>query len=148
MGGVHVEPWAPEYGSPVEIDPDNEIDPGEIDDTVEVAGDWHPIREPGDGVSVLAFVDGVRRPEARITVDDDEGLRESLQLVLASEGYEVAVAADADGALARLELAPPDVVLCDLRMPGVDGMELLPQLARRLPTATIVMRIPGCSRRS
>jgi len=77
--------------------------------------------------------------ERILIVDDDEGLRESLELVLASEGYEVSSAADADGALRAIEAAPVDVVLCDLRMPGQDGLELLPQLARRLPGATLLL---------
>jgi two-component system response regulator AtoC len=77
--------------------------------------------------------------ERILIVDDDESLRESLELVLAAEGYEVTVAADAEAALLAIEAAPVDVVLCDLRMPGQDGLELLPQLARRLPGATLLL---------
>ena len=77
--------------------------------------------------------------ERILIVDDDESLRESLELVLASEGYEVSAAADAEGALRAIEAAPVDVVLCDLRMPGQDGLELLPQLSRRLPGATLLL---------
>lgn len=74
-----------------------------------------------------------------LIVDDDEALRESLALVLSAEDYEVLAAPDGEAALALLEKGPVDVVLCDLRMPGVDGLELLPQLARRLPGATLVL---------
>ncbi len=74
-----------------------------------------------------------------LIVDDDDGLRESLELVLAAEGYEVSGAADAERALAHIENHPVDVILCDVRMPGMDGLELLPQLARRLPDSTIIM---------
>ena len=63
-----------------------------------------------------------------LVVDDDPALRESLQLVLSAEGYAAAGAADGDAALARIEAESFDVILCDLRMPGMDGMELLPQL--------------------
>jgi len=72
-------------------------------------------------------------------VDDDPGLRESLQLLLATEGYEVAVAENAAEALLRLEAAPADLVLCDVRMPGMDGMDLLPQLIRQTPGITVIM---------
>ena len=78
-------------------------------------------------------------PERVLIVDDDAPLRESLELVLAAEGYEVATAADAESALRRIEDSPIDVVLCDLRMPGMDGLELLPHLVRRLPAATVIL---------
>jgi two-component system response regulator AtoC len=77
--------------------------------------------------------------ERVLIVDDDAPLRESLELVLAAEGYDVASAPDAETALRRLDETPTDVVLCDLRMPGMDGMELLPHLRRRLPGATLIM---------
>jgi two-component system response regulator AtoC len=78
-------------------------------------------------------------PERVLIVDDDAPLRESLELVLAAEGYEVVTAADADSALRRIDDSPIDVVLCDLRMPGMDGLELLPHLVRRLPAATVIL---------
>jgi two-component system response regulator AtoC len=74
-----------------------------------------------------------------LVIDDDDGLRDSLQLLLAAEGYEVLGAEDAGAALREVERAPFDVVLCDVRMPGVDGMELLPQLVRRLPATAVIM---------
>jgi two-component system, NtrC family, response regulator AtoC len=73
-----------------------------------------------------------------LVVDDDAALRDSLALLLASEGYEVVTAADAPRALACLE-TPVDVVLCDVRMPGMDGLELLPELIRRLPGAPVLL---------
>ncbi len=77
--------------------------------------------------------------ERILVVDDDDALRESLELVLAAEGYGVASVASAQAALAAIEQAPFEVVLCDLRMPGMDGMELLPQLVRRLPGVAVIL---------
>jgi len=74
-----------------------------------------------------------------LVVDDDDALRESLELFLASEGFDVAAAADGTLALAQIERAPFDVVLCDLRMPGIDGFELLPQLLRIAPGLTVIL---------
>ena len=74
-----------------------------------------------------------------LVIDDDDALRESLELFLASEGFEVAAAADGAAALAQLERAPVDVALCDLRMPGIDGFELLPQLLRIAPGLTVIL---------
>jgi two-component system response regulator AtoC len=77
--------------------------------------------------------------ERVLIVDDDESLRESLELVLAAEGFEVLGAPDGPAALERIEASTFDVILCDVRMPGMDGMELLPQLVRRLPGSTVIM---------
>ena len=87
---------------------------------------------PGSPISVL-----VR--ERILIVDDDDSLRESLELVLSAEGYEVTGAASAEEAVRQIDASAVDVVLCDLRMPGMDGMELLPQIGRRLPGATVIM---------
>jgi two-component system response regulator AtoC len=74
-----------------------------------------------------------------LIVDDDDSLRESLQLVLAAESYDVVAAEDGEAALRLIEQTPIDIVLSDLRMPGIDGLELIPQLRRRLPEATIIL---------
>jgi two-component system response regulator AtoC len=78
--------------------------------------------------------------KARIlVVDDDDALRESLELFLAAEGLDVVSAADGVSALAQLERAPFDAVLCDVRMPGLDGFELLPQMLRIAPGLTVIL---------
>jgi two-component system response regulator AtoC len=74
-----------------------------------------------------------------LIVDDDDSLREGLALVLGAEGYEISLARGGEEALARLEDTMPDIVLCDLRMPGIDGLALLPELARRRPDATLIL---------
>ncbi|HJO23346.1 MAG: sigma-54 dependent transcriptional regulator [Myxococcota bacterium] len=74
-----------------------------------------------------------------LLIDDDDALRESLELVLAAEGYEVVGAEDAGAALTQVEACSYDVILCDLRMPGVDGMDLLPRLRQHLPQAPVIM---------
>jgi two-component system response regulator AtoC len=74
-----------------------------------------------------------------LVIDDEDQLRESLQLVLADEGYDVFTAATGEEALELLEDQSPDLVLCDLCMPGIDGMELLPRLTRKLPNATLIL---------
>lgn len=74
-----------------------------------------------------------------LIVDDDEALRESLQLVLSAEGFEVQTATSGEDALRKIDDYPADIIFCDLRMPGIDGLELIPQLARRLQNSTIIM---------
>ncbi len=72
MGQLFVEGWAPEYGSPIETD-DALADAGKVDETVEVDGVWAPLPSHDDGIAVVAFVDGVRRIDARLTLDEPEG---------------------------------------------------------------------------
>ncbi len=77
--------------------------------------------------------------ERVLIIDDDLSLRDSLALVLGAEGFSTTTAANADEALASVENYLPDVVFCDLRMPGRSGIELIPELRRKNPDATIVL---------
>jgi len=72
MSRLHVESWAPGYGSPFEPD-DTLADEGKVDETVEIDGSWSPIPGVDDGIEVVAFVDGVRRVDAWLTIDEPEG---------------------------------------------------------------------------
>ncbi|MDJ0786180.1 MAG: sigma-54 dependent transcriptional regulator [Myxococcota bacterium] len=77
--------------------------------------------------------------ERILIVDDDEALRESLELLLAAEGFPVQSAPDGAAALEALAETPFDLILCDLRMPGVDGLDLLPEFRSRAPQATVFL---------
>ncbi len=72
MGQLYVEGWAPEYGNPYETD-EALADDGKVDESVEVDGPWSPIPGEDDGVGQIAFVDGVRRIDARLTIDEPDG---------------------------------------------------------------------------
>lgn len=70
--------------------------------------------------------EGVNVGGARILlVDDEMSSAEVLALVLASEGYEVTVAADGHQAMSRLMEADPDVLITDFMMPGMHGADLV-----------------------
>jgi hypothetical protein len=73
MARIHVEGWAPEYGNPMQTD-ESLADEDRVDETVEVAGRWQPIAGVDDGVGEVAFVDGVRRIDARLTLEEGDGL--------------------------------------------------------------------------
>ena len=74
-----------------------------------------------------------------LIIDDEEGIRSSLALILADEGYAVRTAADADEGLEIAGESTFDVVLCDVRMPRTTGLDALPHLLRKQPGAIIVM---------
>ena len=70
MSRLVVEPWAAEYGGPLDFDTDS----GEAPEIVPGGeGPWEPLSEPVSVPPVVTFVDGVRRPDARLTVDDGTG---------------------------------------------------------------------------
>jgi DNA-binding NtrC family response regulator len=76
----------------------------------------------------------MKRDSASIlVVDDDQALRQSLREVLEAEGHEVTTAADGEHGLMRLKEQAFDLVLSDLSMPGMDGMELLKYVGREQP---------------
>ncbi len=75
-----------------------------------------------------------------LLVDDEAVFREDMADLLRGEGYVVETAANAEEALRRLNAQSPDVMLCDLVMPGMTGIELLSHVARLCPdTATIIL---------
>ena len=63
-------------------------------------------------------------PRLALVVDDDARSRELLQQLLRLDGYEVRAVDGGQAALALLEDEVPDVAVIDLRMPGMDGLEL------------------------
>jgi two-component system response regulator AtoC len=74
-----------------------------------------------------------------LVVDDEASMRHMLQLVLEKEGYQVTDCAEGGAALELLRDEPIDVVLCDIRMPGMDGRMFLEAVSRLKLTATIIM---------
>ena len=83
------------------------------------------------------------RPEpvghARILVaDDHQDTRDLLFIVLKTEGYDVALAADGEEALARYRERPADVVLLDMFMPKKDGVTTIRELREEFSSVTIV----------
>jgi two-component system response regulator PilR (NtrC family) len=75
-----------------------------------------------------------------LIVDDDLSLREFLTLFLRKEGHEVEVATNGERALDMLEQAPFELVLTDIRMPRMGGLELLENIkSRGLATQVVVM---------
>jgi len=76
--------------------------------------------------------DNLPSMEGRVlVVDDDAGVRTVLKRILSGAGYHIHEAGDAFQALDRLDGHPPDAVLLDIKMPGMDGLGLLENLRQR-----------------
>jgi two-component system response regulator AtoC len=79
-----------------------------------------------------------------LVVDDEENIRLVLRTLLRKHGYEVEVADGGEAALAALDLFDPDVILTDVRMPRMGGLDLLSALkAKQHPATVIVMSAYG-----
>jgi EAL domain-containing protein (putative c-di-GMP-specific phosphodiesterase class I) len=76
------------------------------------------------------YVASEHDPARVLVVDDDEIVARTLGRLLVREGYAVTVSGDVDSALAAIEGAEHDVVVCDVKMPGTDGLDLLRRLKR------------------
>jgi two-component system response regulator PilR (NtrC family) len=74
-----------------------------------------------------------------LIVDDEQSLRELLSLALGDEGWDVFTAADGDAAAVALQTEPVDVVVSDIRMPGMDGLELLQHVTASAPETAVIL---------
>ena len=85
----------------------------------------------------------VGRPRV-LVADDERSVRELLEKTLALAEYDVDLAADGRAAVERLRVLPYDLLITDLKMPGVDGLTVIKK-ARRLKTDIPVIIITGFS---
>ena len=74
-----------------------------------------------------------------LVVDDDELVRETFAAILSEEGYEVCCANSATHALDCLQSAEFDIMLCDIFMPGLNGLELLPKVLAAAPDMPVIL---------
>src|SRR5205085_6807053 len=102
-------------------------------------------RRAGELDSTRAMVESAHRPRGRILVVDDEAnARAALSEILRDEGYATETAADGFKALGKLEEFAPDVVLTDLKMPGLDGIAFMEKAKSASPqTVFVVMTAHG-----
>src|SRR5437879_4818304 len=79
-------------------------------------------------------------PTTVLVVDDEDGIRQALDRFLTRQGYRATQAPDAAAALAAINSVHPSAMLCDIRMPNMSGVELLPKaLAADTDLAVIML---------
>jgi len=74
-----------------------------------------------------------------LVVDDDSSIRNMLSIVLKKNGYDVACAENSEAALKRLKAKSFDMIISDIKMPGIDGIELLRKIKTILPEMPVIM---------
>jgi DNA-binding response OmpR family regulator len=82
---------------------------------------------------------GPRAVPRMLVVDDDPDIRAMLEEFFSLRNYDVRVAADGPGAIRDIVQATPDVILLDINMPGLSGVEALPALHAIAPRAAVIM---------
>jgi DNA-binding NtrC family response regulator len=78
-------------------------------------------------------------PKNILIVDDEQGIRDSLALLLTDAGYATERAESGQDALEQLSRRDFDLVLCDIRMPGIDGIELLRRVREWYPRTSVMI---------
>ena len=74
-----------------------------------------------------------------LVIDDEKSIRSTLQEILEHEGFEVDTAPDGAGALELIPDKPYDVVLCDIKMPDMDGIEVLEKIQKIKSDLPVIM---------
>ncbi len=74
-----------------------------------------------------------------LIVDDEPMVAETLRLIFRQHGLSAEVVHNAEQALAFVALTTPDLVVCDIEMPGEDGVSLMQHLGRLLPACPILV---------
>ena len=74
-----------------------------------------------------------------LVIDDERPIRNSMKEILSDEGYEVDVAENGASALEMVEKVKYDVIFCDIKMPGMDGIEVLDKLGEAGVESSVIM---------
>jgi DNA-binding NtrC family response regulator len=74
-----------------------------------------------------------------LVVDDEEGARELFNTILTDEGYEVALAINGEDGISQFKNALFDLVVTDIKMPGMDGLQLLQEIRKTGSKADVIM---------
>jgi DNA-binding response OmpR family regulator len=78
-----------------------------------------------------------------LIIDDDEAIRDSMQMILSAHGYQTCVAGGGPEGLGRLTQEQFDIVITDILMPDVDGIETIREIRKHHPSMKILAMSGG-----
>ncbi len=81
----------------------------------------------------------VAAPARVLVVEDEQRIARFIASGLVADGYDVATVGDGEAALSRLAAANPDLVVLDLLLPGIDGLDVLAALRERRPSLPVIV---------
>jgi DNA-binding response OmpR family regulator len=73
-----------------------------------------------------------------LVIDDDHAVRGAMQLLLQAEGFDVVVASDGTNGIETAQANTPDLVIVDLFMPGMTGVDTIRAIRERIPRVPII----------
>ena len=74
-----------------------------------------------------------------LIIDDDPSIRETLEMFLHEKGYEVMTSEDGGKGLEAVQRERPDIVILDIRLPGMDGLEVLRKIKEKGEDIYVIM---------
>ena len=74
-----------------------------------------------------------------LVVDDEQPIRETLEMFLREKGYEVVTSEEGGKALEIVQRERPDIVILDIRLPGMDGLEVLQRIREKTEGIPVIM---------
>ncbi|GAA4755165.1 sigma-54 dependent transcriptional regulator [Flavisolibacter ginsenosidimutans] len=87
----------------------------------------------------LYFAVSIKKMATLLIIDDEKSIRKTLTEILSFEGYKIEEAADGEEGLKKFREKTFDVVLCDIKMPKIDGMEFLQKATEAAPDVPVIM---------
>src|SRR5512136_25988 len=78
-------------------------------------------------------------PKRILIIDDEESFRHMLSVILKKEGFDVDTASDGENGMQKVTVNPYDQILCDIRMPRMDGLDFLKKFQKMNLEATVIM---------
>lgn len=87
----------------------------------------------------LYFAVSIKKMATLLIIDDEKSIRKTLTEILSFEGYKIEEAADGEEGLKKFKEKTFDVVLCDIKMPKIDGMEFLQKATEAAPDVPVIM---------
>jgi len=96
-------------------------------------------RPPETVLQKIEDVSRMKDPISILVVDDEQIMRELVTRILSREGYEIQTAVDGASALEHIGGKHVDIVISDIKMPGIDGLELLQKIKDQWPNIGVIL---------